>query len=676
MRKVNVYNRKTVHVEQDGRVKIVRMGGQGAPSAVTGASYITRVAEGGLSNEFALDSLNAGLLATDGDGNLAIATASDVPNLPASKITSGVFDAARIPALDYAATIHTHSASDIIAGQLDADRLPDPLPDIVDNSPQMLSNSPVTGTVNSGDATTDAIIQNLRDRLLELETILATCGIVTLPVALSASAELDGDNLVVTITAGDGPFNITGTGPGLPLSGVAAGVHTLTGPGTWTGVTVTETTGDEESENLGDYILYGDMILSLLQDYSGVLWLESRDITPVADGTALTAWPNLYPIATNTTAPGAAGTRPTYRLNIFGTGGPGVRFDGSDDWMLTPNFTATQALTVIMVANQLAWADGRRFIDGDTVNQIVINQGAGPNVRIYAGSAFVAGNTTAPLLQNSIIVARFNGASSSLQIAGLTPTTGNPGANNVIDGLVIGGAGNQAAGFFANFDLALLAVFDAELTAAQVGQIVALIDDRYSFTYARYLVFDGDSLTAGTGSSGGNTYPAQLITLLGGATYLPSNNVAVAGQTMADMITDGAAQVDVLYRPELVFNICCAWGGTNDLVASVSAATTYSRIVTYCQARQAAGFRVVILTILPRTTGVGTFEADRQTVNANIRANWATFADALADVGTSTVIGEAGDNLNTTYYDTDGVHLNNTGYGVVAGIVAAAIATL
>jgi hypothetical protein len=78
-------------IKQTIRYKSAHIGG--APASVTGASYITRVAESGLSNEFALDSLNAGLLATDGDGNLSIADAADLPS-------------------------HTHSASDIIAGQL------------------------------------------------------------------------------------------------------------------------------------------------------------------------------------------------------------------------------------------------------------------------------------------------------------------------------------------------------------------------------------------------------------------------------------------------------------------------------------------------------------------------------------------------------------------------------
>ncbi|MCL4253556.1 MAG: hypothetical protein KJ043_07240, partial [Anaerolineae bacterium] len=74
-----------------------------------------------------------------------------------------------------------------------------------------------------------------------------------IPVALSASAVCNGANLDVTITAGDVSFNITGTGPNLPQNGVGLGTTAVTGPGSWTGVTVTETGGDAESLNLGNF---------------------------------------------------------------------------------------------------------------------------------------------------------------------------------------------------------------------------------------------------------------------------------------------------------------------------------------------------------------------------------------------------------------------------------------
>ena len=89
----------------------------------------------------------------------------------------------------------------------------------------------------------------------DLETLPLGDYTCAAPTTLTATAACDAatGNLVVDITGGDGPFDITGTGPGLPLSGVSTGTHTLTGPGAWTGVTVTETGGDSESLPLGDF---------------------------------------------------------------------------------------------------------------------------------------------------------------------------------------------------------------------------------------------------------------------------------------------------------------------------------------------------------------------------------------------------------------------------------------
>jgi lysophospholipase L1-like esterase len=188
------------------------------------------------------------------------------------------------------------------------------------------------------------------------------------------------------------------------------------------------------------------------------------------------------------------------------------------------------------------------------------------------------------------------------------------------------------------------------------------------------IVFDGDSLTFGTGIIGGETYPSQVISLLGGAN--PTNNFGVSGQGIAAMISDGVSQIDSLYNAANGRDTVVYWGGTNDIAFSSGQATaTYNNIVAYGTARRAAGWRTYVLTLLPRSdAGVqGSFETDRQTVNSSIRTNWATFADGLIDVAADSRIGDAGDQTDTRYYNTDLVHLNNAGARVVAELVAAAI---
>lgn len=154
---------------------------------------------------------------------------------------------------------------------------------------------------------------------------------------------------------------------------------------------------------------------------------------------------------------------------------------------------------------------------------------------------------------------------------------------------------------------------------------------------------------------------------------------------MATMASDATTQIDPLYYPPQR-QVVIAWGGTNDLYFGASAATTYARIVAYATARKAAGWRVILLTILPRSNSgtPGSFETDRQSVNASLLADFSTataesgiwtgaaYADYLVHVGGDATIGDAGDENNTTYY-LDKVHLTNAGYAIVADYVKKAI---
>lgn len=194
-------------------------------------------------------------------------------------------------------------------------------------------------------------------------------------------------------------------------------------------------------------------------------------------------------------------------------------------------------------------------------------------------------------------------------------------------------------------------------------------------TWTSSVICDGDSMTYGLGVAVGSTYPQQLEGLLG-ADWAVGDSGANS-DTVADMSGDAATEVDAFYDASAygADNWCVLFGGTNDLYFGASAATTESRIQTYCEDRQAVGFKVVVCTVLPRSdagTPAG-FEADRQAVNTWLRANYESFADALADLAADTRIGDAGDEEDTTYYQADLVHPNATGAGVIAQIVYDAI---
>ena len=95
---------------------------------------------------------------------------------------------------------------------------------------------------------------------------------------------------------------------------------------------------------------------------------------------------------------------------------------------------------------------------------------------------------------------------------------------------------------------------------------------------------------------------------------------------------------------------------------------------TYCLARKATGWKIVVCTMLPRQyTTSSANETVRQTLNTWVRANYASFADVLCDVGNDPNIGQAQQDANTTYFSADRIHCTPAGYGIVSNYVNAAI---
>jgi len=190
------------------------------------------------------------------------------------------------------------------------------------------------------------------------------------------------------------------------------------------------------------------------------------------------------------------------------------------------------------------------------------------------------------------------------------------------------------------------------------------------------IVFDGDSLTAGSGATSKLNYVNDTVDGLDARAII--TNVGIAGQTIALMLS-GATDVDgALVAGAL--NICSAFGGTNDMffsAGSTPVATIYANIVAYHNARKAAGWdKTVAYTITPRSDA-GTpsnFETNRQALNALIVAGWSTFADALVDIGNDPVMGLVGATTGPLYADL--VHPSNAGHALIAGLVRKALGTL
>lgn len=198
-----------------------------------------------------------------------------------------------------------------------------------------------------------------------------------------------------------------------------------------------------------------------------------------------------------------------------------------------------------------------------------------------------------------------------------------------------------------------LAIYERVLTAAERDDIYKQL---FPNRRGDLVCFEGDSLTARTDNF--VCYPFQLMADHPGR-YV---NVAVAGQLVyTDIINDGA--VTDSYQVTDGQNILCFLGGANDIANSRTAEQTETAIQTYCTARRAAGWKVILLTLLPRT---GALNETHTAVAAWERANWATFADALVDIALDPKLDDPTD---ADYYD-DGVHCTTLGYGAIADAVA------
>jgi lysophospholipase L1-like esterase len=164
------------------------------------------------------------------------------------------------------------------------------------------------------------------------------------------------------------------------------------------------------------------------------------------------------------------------------------------------------------------------------------------------------------------------------------------------------------------------------------------------------VVFEGDSITSSYG------YP-QLETA---ALARQGRVVATVGATTTAW-NARATQVDALFNPARRRNVLSLLGA-NDIANGSDAPTYVAALKSYCLARKAAGWTIVLKTVLPRTTGG--FNAVRNAANALIIAD-PSFYDFLVRLDLDTTIGQDSDAANLTYY-VDGVHPTAAGAAIIA----------
>lgn len=138
------------------------------------------------------------------------------------------------------------------------------------------------------------------------------------------------------------------------------------------------------------------------------------------------------------------------------------------------------------------------------------------------------------------------------------------------------------------------------------------------------------------------------------------SNLATGGNTISD-ITSQAATTDG-YLNASGTNRMFLMIGTNDLLTAGArtGSAVHEELVTYCQARQAAGWLVSVLTLpvqggLANTTEINNY-------NELIQENWTSYADELIDLARDP---RFQDSTDTIYFNGDEVHLTTLGYNIM-----------
>lgn len=184
------------------------------------------------------------------------------------------------------------------------------------------------------------------------------------------------------------------------------------------------------------------------------------------------------------------------------------------------------------------------------------------------------------------------------------------------------------------------------------------------------VVWDGGSIIDGHGADPGSEFSTQTLAVL--PHVCESYVSSTGGAKIADMLAEAPVEVDARYRANADLDLCVVLAGGGDFRLGLTAADVYQSLKTYCSARREAGFRVVVLSVLPRAAP-GSFEASRIAYNAMLRDTWAEFADGFADIAADPRIGDAGDELDQQFYRPDALHLTNAGNAVMAGVAASAL---
>lgn len=188
------------------------------------------------------------------------------------------------------------------------------------------------------------------------------------------------------------------------------------------------------------------------------------------------------------------------------------------------------------------------------------------------------------------------------------------------------------------------------------------------------LVCDGNSITAGTGSSSNAEFawPPVLMAALSANQaqhpdkYWSQKNVAVAGHTTQQRTAAFATSVQPQYNPAYARNIVTFFEVRNDVVTNaVTLEQAITNVQAYVTQARLNGWEVMLATVPPNTTTTNNVNTIIPLFNTWLRDNpsWSDFP--IVDLAADPSLDDATD---TNFFNVDQLHPNDAGYVVAASV--------
>jgi lysophospholipase L1-like esterase len=187
------------------------------------------------------------------------------------------------------------------------------------------------------------------------------------------------------------------------------------------------------------------------------------------------------------------------------------------------------------------------------------------------------------------------------------------------------------------------------------------------------IFFDGDSISAGQGSSPEHNLDVQHMQVLGLAERV--YNVAQAGRPVFDCLANFDLRTAPLKDTQARTTIILFHAGDNDIAKQRTGAETYEAFTRYVALAHAHGWKLVVSTEIPRLDFAPAQAAELVAYNRRLVENTAG-ADVVVDLGQDPRFADLTQRPSSPIFGGDRIHPNDAGYHLLAQKLAESIRPL